>query len=123
MLTLKNFPKVLVEYKRKPSKFTAKVVINDEGFPEAKLQYIKGDVKGIVVAIGPNIIGWALCDKKDKFSYEFGMDLALRRALIAQKLSYRNRGNFYATIPTTMLEYFKRMDDRSEKYFGITDSE
>lgn len=121
MLKLKDFSKVLVEYKRTPAKLTSYIEYED-GFPVAKLRYTKGNIKGVVVAIGPNIIGWSLCDKKDKFDIEFGINLALKRAKIAETLSFRNRGRFYSTIPTTMLEEFKRMDDRSEKYFTLPDN-
>ena len=121
MLKLKDFSKVLVEYKRTPAKLTSYIEYED-GFPVAKLRYTKGNIKGVVVAIGPNIIGWSLCDKIDKFDMEFGINLALKRAKIAETLSFRNRGRFYSTIPTTMLEEFKRMDDRSEKYFTLPDN-
>lgn len=120
MLTLQSFPKVLVEYKRKPSHLKSFVAIED-GVPIAKLQLIKGATRGIMVSIGPNIIGWALCDKKDKFNLAYGIDLALRRANIAKNLSYRNRNSFYATVPDSMREMFVRMDDRSERYFPIVD--
>lgn len=120
MLTLQSFPKVLVEYKRKPSHLKSFVAIED-GVPTAKLQLIKGATRGIMVSIGPNIIGWALCDKKDTFNLAYGIDLALRRANIAKNLSYRNRNSFYATVPDSMREMFVRMDDRSERYFPIVD--
>lgn len=117
MLKIKDFSKVLIEYKRTPDRLTSYVGKDEEGRPIAKLQHVRGKIRGIVVAIDRNIIGWSLCDKKDKFDLEYGLSLALRRAQIAKGLPPRNRARFYQTIPTTMLPLFNSMDDRSERYF------
>jgi len=82
---------------------------------------MKGQIYGIVVSIGPGLIGWALCDRKDTFSKEYGIHLALQRARIATSLSLRERRRFYSKIPTSLGELFDKMDDRSEKYFKIDD--
>jgi hypothetical protein len=114
-LTLKDFDKVLIEYKRKKDKVIPYLQKTPLGvIPSYYIR--KGDIYGMVVAIGPGIIGWSLCDKKDTFNKELGLDLALRRARIASNLSFRGRNSLYSKVPFTLNEIFLNMEVRSEKY-------
>ena len=119
MLKLSDFEKPLVAYKRKPSKMKAYVSISEDGTEYIpKLQYVKGEIRGIVVSLGYGIIGWSLCNKKDHFDFKLGMDKALNRALIAATLSDRNRSSFYLKVPTTLLQLFQDMEERSMHFYN-----
>lgn len=119
MLKLSDFEKPLVAYKRKPSKIKAYVGISENGTEYVpKLQYVKGEIIGIVVSLGYGIIGWSLCNKKDCFNFELGMDKALKRALIAASLNNRNRSSFYANVPTTLIQLFQDMEERSMYFYN-----
>ena len=144
MLTVKDFKnKVLISYYRKNDKFDAKVVYNvtDESgdtyrIPKAVLNYTRGEIKGIVVAIGPGILGWSLCrtgssydpifreiHSGDKFDKKIGLHIALERARIAQSLSHTDRVNFYEKLPSSLEKDFAKMMDRSYTYFSNDDED
>lgn len=140
MLTLKDFQNVLVSYHKDPDELVAKVdyttLIDDEGnpVPRAILETVKGEKRGVLVAIGPGIIGWSLCNVKpgwtngiyhegDKFDKAKGIDLALRRAKIAQSLDLFGKTSFYQKVPFTLQEEFDKMIDRSFSYFQVPESE
>ena len=97
MLTIQDFDAVLIEYKRD----------------------LKGNYKGVVVAIGPDIIGWSLCNPKDTFEKRVGLSLALGRAIKAalMPLTDTKRLAFYETCPFTLNDIFDRMTVRSVAYF------
>lgn len=123
LLTLKDYDRVLVEYKRKKDHFVPVLKEDPENGLYATVQYVRGQIFGIVVATGPGIIGWSLCYKHDEFDKAKGIDLALRRARIAANLSLRDRHRFYSKVPHTLGELFNNMDERSERYFRFEDSE
>jgi hypothetical protein len=78
----------------------------------------KGNPQGVVVAIAPGIIGWSLCNKKDRFLKEKAIDIAAKRALKALYLDPVSRSeDYYTKIPFTLSELSLIMLERSEKYF------
>lgn len=117
MLTTKDFGKVLITYKRKKSRYVPVLQHKMDGNTTATAVKIKGDIKGVIVAIDSDVVGWSLCDKKDKFNKEFGIDLALKRARIASKLSIDGRNSFYCKVPFTLWTDFAEMLERSQHYF------
>lgn len=142
MLTLKDFPQALVTYHRKPTKYTSKVVYNEmkdeNGFsytvPTAVIDRVRGEKKGVLVAIGPGIVGWSMCkeptryfsdlyDDGDKFDKAIGMHIAFSRAIKAKELSTYDREMLYDNVPTTLQPAFAEMVDRSFKYFQSPDEE
>ena len=143
MLTLKDFPQALITYYRKPNKYTAKVVYNEVAddfgnlvsIPTAVLDCVRGERKGVLVAIGPGIVGWSMCKEPvlllspyrfregDDFNKALGLHIALTRAIKVKAMSTWDKQEFYDSIPTTMQPAFKEMMDRSYKYFQIPNEE
>ena len=134
MLTLKDYKKTLVSYYRNPDKFGAKLItyqsMDADGspitIPQAVLTYEKGKKKGVLVAIGPGIIGWSLCNtgseyywEKDVFDKELGLHIALSRAEAVSKMPVNERIEYYENVPSSMQEKFAEMVDRSYKYFQV----
>ena len=134
MLTLKDYKKVLVSYYRKPDKYGAKLItyqsMNPDGYPitvpQAVLTHEKGKKKGVLVAIGPGIIGWSLCNtnagcywEKDIFDKELGLHIALSRAEAVSKMSITEKTEYYENVPSSIQEKFTEMVDRSYKYFQV----
>lgn len=121
MLQLSHFKNVLVSYVRKPDTLIAKVDFHKLFGPNAVLEVQKGAKKGVIVAIGPDILGWSLCNSSpsgsDVFNKSKGIDIALRRAIYAEKLSFLEREEFYDKVPLSMEKEFATMRERSEKYF------
>ena len=96
MLTLDCFEnKVLVQYER-----------NSKRVP-----------KGVIVAIGPGIVGWSLCNKKDTFVRAKGLNIALRRAASIQFATEESKDIFYEKCPETLEESVRKMINRSLIYF------
>lgn len=67
--------------------------------------------QGVVVSTGKNIVGWSLCNKKDKFEKERGIQIALARA---NKIS---EGGTVKKTPFTLQPLVDKMLKRSSKYF------
>jgi len=116
MLTLENFDHVLVEYNRSTSRFAAYVKYVD-GIPVAQLTKVRGKIFGVMVAIGPDVIGWSLCDPRDDFDRAKGITIALGRALTARNLSFRQRQLFYNKVPHSQRFLLEKMKRRSERFF------
>lgn len=120
--TLKDFEKPLVSYIYKPSEIVAYVDWKLNG-PIPKLKEIPAEKKGILIAIGAGIVGWSLCKQTNKdfdvFNKEIGIDLALRKAEIASKLTHLQKESFYADVPQSIWEEFELMMERSYKYYKI----
>lgn len=115
MLTTKNFEnKVILEYYRDS----------------------KGNPQGVVVAIGPGILGWSLCSKFDTFTKEQGKNIALHRAVKARNLSdlkkiyettdedgdileysSSEREEFYVTVPDSLVATWNKIMQRSYIYY------
>ena len=76
---------------------------------------------GIVIATGPSIIGWALCDKHDKFNKKEALKIALIRADMVSNFEFLASDlleDFYQNaIPFSLSELAERMNERSIKYF------
>lgn len=62
---------------------------------------------GVVVAIGPNQVGWSLCKKGDRFDKQFAVEVAQDRALKGSK----------APLPHSVYNEYYAMVNRAEKYF------
>ena len=118
MLQLSNFKDsgVLVQYKRGKSQLTSYISTTEDGRKEAKLHKVKGKIRGVVVAIGPGIIGWSLCSKKDEYNHELGIHIALRRASI-NEVSGESIETLINKIPSTLHEEVLQIYERSLKYF------
>lgn len=128
MLTLESFNnKVLISYLKDDDKL--KAVIDRTGEePVAKIVTVNGRRRGVVVAIGANILGWSLCSSKrtwvigvgyvvDTFDPEKGLGIALARADFASTLHQAERELYYEKVPFSLKELLMDMKVRSEKYF------
>lgn len=76
-----------------------------------------GNLKGIVLAVDKGIYGWALCDRKDRFSKGFALFLATTRALKAMRLSPEDRQKFYTKVPQTLKPLFNKIEERAKRYY------
>lgn len=127
LLTLKDFDKTLVGYLYEKDQQIARIGYKMSG-PEAYIETIKGKKIGVVIAIGPNVLGWSKCNNKgtwqqdaDTFNKAEGISKALQRADIASTLSTRERESFYRKVPFSIQELFNKMNERSEQYFKYND--
>lgn len=121
MKTLKEFEKPLVSYIYNPGELVAYIDYKLSG-PVARIKENPAEKKGILIAIGPGIVGWSLCRSGkifDKFNKEVGIDIALKKAVIASKLTTLQRDSFYGKVPRSISEEFERMMERSYKYYKI----
>lgn len=96
-LTLKDFSKVLLQYKRDN----------------------KGNIQGMVVSVGRNILGWSLCNAADKFDKAKGINIALRRAQKSATLSLIEKEEYYLQVPQSLLDIAETMLKRSTLYFIV----
>ena len=76
-----------------------------------------GNLKGVVMAIGKGIYGWAMCDPKDQFSKERGLNIAYNRALKARELDEEERIEYYSTIPHSLHSLFNKIEERANRYY------
>lgn len=76
-----------------------------------------GNLKGVVMAIGKGIYGWSMCDPKDQFSKERGLNIAYNRALKARKLNEEERAKYYSTIPRSLRSLFNKVEERANRYY------
>ena len=121
MLSLKNFPKALVQYARTKGKVTN--MLSDSilyGY-SCYRKFERGKKFGVVVALDKDILGWSLCNKKDKFDKEKGVAIALGRAALASEMSLSERSNYYDQVPQSLVKVFEEMRERSKKYFQSND--
>ena len=135
MLTLKDFKKVLVTYHRDPDTYGAKLVtyqgIDTDGnpgtVPQAVLTYKKGKKKGVLVAIGPGIVGWSKCNdawySNDIFDKKLGIHIALSRAAALPKMTLVEKSEYYDSVPRSLQNDFAKMVERSFRYFQVPDKE
>ena len=131
-LKLTDFDKVLVSYLHEPSKLVAKVkYAKESNEPQAVLEQVKGNKKGVIVAIGEGILGWSMCNttsgwtrlgdfhEGDRFDKEKGISIALNRAKYVESLDEETRREYYGqNVPESLLELFVEMDERAVRYFG-----
>jgi len=100
MIKTENFDKpILIEYKRK-------------GFKR---------VTGVVVAIGPGIIGWSLCKHPDVFHKQKGFEIALGRAKRVAELGPEDETEYYDKMPFSLHDLALKMHERSVKYFKVSE--
>lgn len=117
MWTIDDFDgKVLVQYLRKKDKFIPVLNKKLDG-PDVKINFIKGEKQGVVVAIGNGIIGWSMCDPADVFSKTKGIHIALERANYASTLSVDELTEFYSKVPQSLEVIAIEMLQRSFSYF------
>lgn len=131
MLTLKDFDKVLVSYLYSPDTYKAVLVtkideLTGKKTVTAEVKTIKGEKRGIVVAVNKNSFGWALCTKSrtwqngyqnDIFDKNKGLGIALSRADKASCLDAEECFEFYNKVPFSLLDIFNKMKERAEIYF------
>lgn len=100
MLTTNDFNgKVLVEYKRDEHRNPC----------------------GVLVSIGPGIIGWSLCSKHDTFTKRQALNIALSRASKMEKASRTEKTEYYENMPYSLQQLAIKMIERSYAYFKIPD--
>jgi len=87
--------KVLIEYKRKSRRR-----------PTATM-----------VAIGPGIIGWSICDNRDTFNKKIGLRIALERANKAYEMDLDEFEDYLKAIPSTLQSLAAKIIDRSFLYY------
>lgn len=73
--------------------------------------YQDGQRVGVVVATGPNNIGWSVCCPRDEFGRWFGQYKALKRAEAMAELPTR------PGRPELVADAVARMEERAAKYF------
>lgn len=76
-----------------------------------------GNLKGVVMAIGKGIYGWSMCDPKDQFSKERGLNIAYNRALKARELNEEERAKYYSNIPRSLRSLFNKVEERANRYY------
>jgi hypothetical protein len=76
-----------------------------------------GNLKGVVMAIGKGIYGWSMCDPKDQFSKERGLNIAYNRALKASELNEEERIKYYSNIPRSLRSLFNKVEERANRYY------
>lgn len=84
------------------------------------VQYHRNDdrsLKGIVVALDNGIIGWSLCNRRDKFNKEKGLEIAIRRAEKSSILTPAKLRKYYEAIPQSMRDTSYFVLERSKRYF------
>jgi len=107
--------KILIEYLYK-TKLVPFIDYTKLG-PVAKINEVKTAI-GVVVATGPSVMGWALCDKKDKFNKEKALELALLRADLVACVDEDTLEDFYLkAVPFSLGDLLLKMNERSLKYF------
>lgn len=117
MLELKDFDgKVLVSYLREPDTYVSVLDWTILG-PSSHVELEKGAIRGVVVALDKDIIGWSLCSKRDVFNKKIGLSIALNRAVKASSMTAYERVYFYNSIPFSLDELTGEMIMRSEEYF------
>jgi len=87
----------------------------------------KGNPRGVVVSIGPGVVGWSLCSKLDVFTKDQAKNIAFHRAIKAGTLNpdetgfdkhfISKRDEFYLGVPDTLIEKFNKIYERSYLYF------
>lgn len=76
-----------------------------------------GNLKGVVMAIDKGVYGWSMCDPKDQFSKERGLNIAYNRALKARELDEEERIEYYSTIPRSLHSLFNKIEERANRYY------
>lgn len=74
----------------------------------------KDQIRGVVLALDHTVLGWSLCNKRDKFDKELAIKIAYERAKSIQKEDY---GVVYNKIPRTIQPLFNEIYERSKKYY------
>lgn len=97
-------------------------------FPDVVLiQYHRlknGTPKGVLVAIGPGEIGWALCGHDDTFKKSIGLGIALGRAVSFSFIKEEQDSfNCFDKVPQTLQHLAKKMFNRSFLYFQFKNEE
>ena len=109
--------KILIEYLYKEDKLVPYIDYTKLG-PEAKINVIKGEPYGVVVAINASVMGWSLCNKADKFDKVKALELAIARAKIVSYIEHDCLEDFYASeVPFSLNDLILKMNARSIKYF------
>lgn len=74
------------------------------------VKYVKGDnghLRGVVVALGREVIGWSACCPKDKFDKKLGLRIASGRAIKGSNTE----------PPHYIVEPLVDMAERANKYY------
>ena len=83
-----------------------------------KYYRINNRLKGVVVALDKNIVGWAMCHPRDIFNKTKGLNIAISRAsYLYQKLGSKGIIYYYSKVPKSLELDVDNMRIRSLKYF------
>lgn len=78
----------------------------------------KNVLRGVVVAVDREAVGWSLCHDNDEFSKKKGINMAIGRARRSQTLEKPEKIEaFYNSIPQSLTELYNKMTERSIRYF------
>ena len=103
---------MLINYIRTPRKQEAKIVRKDG--TESAIIVEKGNKPyGVIVSIGRNQIGWAMCSPKDLYNKKLGLEIALNRA----EYYGTNKEKLLLEAPFSIRKELLKMYDRSKRYF------
>lgn len=81
----------------------------------------KTGLRGVVVALDNNILGWSLCHKNDRFDKGEGLRMAYEKAMLAfrlnKKVGAKVLPKLYSRVPRTLKDVFDKHQKRSQLYF------
>ena len=103
---------MLINYIRTPRKQEAKIVRKD-GITSSVIVEKGNNPYGVIVSIGRNQIGWAMCSPKDLYNKKLGLEIALNRA----EHYGTNKEKLLEEAPYSIREELLKMYDRSEHYY------
>lgn len=103
---------MLIHYIRTPKKLTSKITDITDNQIHVNIDVKGGNPVGIIVAVGKNQVGWALCNPVDKYDKELGKRIAINRAVFGYRLE-----DILKETPKRIHQEIKEMFTRSEKYF------
>jgi hypothetical protein len=80
------------------------------------LSYYREDGKpvGCIAAVGPLMVGWSLCSKKDTFNKKLARIIAIGRAKKPERAALTLAA---ANVPYRFMDKVCEMYERSTKYF------
>lgn len=83
-----------------------------------KYYRVNNKLKGVVVALDKDIVGWSMCHPRDTFNKTRGLNIAISRAsYLYQKLGSKGIMYHYSKVPKSLELDVDNMRTRSCKYF------
>lgn len=132
MKDIKSYKNPLIEYIRTPKKTVAKIK-NTKSGKVPYLTEIGGNPIGVIVAIGPGMVGYSVCNTASKFDYaeigdvklirlaeapdDFSKEVAFDIALSRAEMSPTERLEFLKETPLKIKKRVDKMVERSYAYY------